>query len=317
MSPDAFSAFEPVLEQAGPGADPWGHARGETPCYRPDEALLGRLLSVPVSSGERSESGRFARGIDIWLAHELRRAGFAPDEVWPRATRPRVLPRDVALLLEKLPKQLAAQVRERLPSLGSVGPVDAKVLGRAYEKQVDVCLARWDRGPEILISTKAQQSSFGKNLPNRFEEAYGDAANLRARYPLAAVGFFFVQRATVITAEPEAFERTLDMMRKLRDDVGAGAGYTTTGLLLVDWDDPVDPARPPDLLDPAAPATATPVAAGTQVRVVSGAVPDDLGAGPFLAALIDRVLTVTPVQHHREVRERRERRRIAVADDES
>ena len=50
---------------------------------------------------------------------------------------------------------------------------------RAYEKPVDVVISRWDRGPEVLISTKAQLSSFGKNLPNRFEESYGDAGNLR------------------------------------------------------------------------------------------------------------------------------------------
>lgn len=293
MSTDAFSAYEPVLAQAPPGPDPWCHRFGEPPCYRPDEELLGRLLSVPVRSGERSESGRFAKGIDLWLATELRRAGFCADEVWPRATRPRVLPREVALLLDRLPKSLAAQVRERLPSMGSLAPVDAKVLGRAYEKQVDVCLARWDRGPELLISTKAQQSSFGKNLPNRFEEAYGDAANLRARYPLASVGFFFVQRATVIAREPEAFERTIDMMRKLRD-IGAGSGYTTTGLLLVDWDDPAGP--------------------GTTVRVVPEAVPDDVAAPQFLTALIDRVLAVTPVQHHVEVRRRRERRDIPVQE---
>lgn len=51
--------------------------------------------------------------------------------------------------------------------MAAVAPVDARVLGRAYEKQVDVVIARWDRGPELLISTKAQLSSFGKNLPNR------------------------------------------------------------------------------------------------------------------------------------------------------
>ena len=34
-------------------------------------------------------------------------------------------------------------------------------------------------------------SLIGKNLSNRFEEAYGDAGNLRSRYPLAAVGFFW------------------------------------------------------------------------------------------------------------------------------
>lgn len=284
---DAFSAFEPALREAG-RSDPWSHARGEKPCYEPDHDLLGRLLSIPVAAGDKSTTGRFAKAIDIWLAHELRRAGFGDDEVWPRETRPRVLPREIALLLERLPKALAAQVREALPGIPAIGPVDARVLGRAYEKQVDVCLARWERGPELLISTKAQSSSFGKNLPNRFEEAYGDAANLRARYPLAAVGFCFVQRATIVHQEPEAFERTLDMMRKLRD-IGAGSGYTTTGLILVDWDDEEN-----------------------AVRVTTEHVPADVAVPQFLAALIARVLEVTPVQHHIEVRRRRERREIPV-----
>src|SRR5690606_1385105 len=127
-----------------------------------------------------------------------RRAGFGIDEVWPRPAIPRILSRDIALLLEMLPLALSAQVRERVESLPAVGPSDAHFLGRAYQKQVDVAISRWDRGPELLISTKTQVSSFGKNLSNRFEEAYGDAGNLRSRYPLAAVGFFFVQRSSIL-----------------------------------------------------------------------------------------------------------------------
>ena len=292
---DAFSIFEPVL-RGTPARDPWRHARGEPPRYEPDAGLLAALLSRPVRLAERSESDRFVPGIDIWLAHELRRAGFGPDEIWPRPERPRVLPREVGLLLDALPRKLADEVAERLSRMGAVGPVRAKVLGRAYDKQVDVVLARRDRGPEILLSTKAQLSSFGKNLPNRFEEAYGDAANLRARYPLAAVGFFFVQRATVVTAEPAAYERTVDMMRKLRD-IGAGAGYTATGLLLVDWDEPAGP--------------------GTRVRVCGDLVPADVAAPQFLTAVVDFVLGVTPVQHHVEVRRRRERRDIPVPESDA
>jgi hypothetical protein len=170
--------------------------------------------------------------------------------------------------------------------------VDAKVLGRAYEKQVDVCIARWDRGPELLISTKAQLSSFGKNLPNRFEEAYGDAGNLRARYPLAAVGFLFVQRDSVRRDEPEAYERTVDMMRKLRD-IGAGSGYTSTALVLVDWDANAD--------------------GGSRVRVVHDVVPEDIAVPQFLTTLVDRVLEVTPVQYHVRVRALRERRDVEVS----
>lgn len=303
---DAFSPFDPML--AGTRVtSPWQHESGAAPVYAPDYRLLERLLGIPIAAGAKVVSGRFARAIDAWLGHELRRCGFGPDEVWPRPTRPRVLPRELALLLERLPAKLADEVRSRLPGLAGLAPTDARVLGRAYDKQVDVCVARWERGPELLVSTKAQLSSFGKNLPNRFEEAYGDAGNLRARYPLASVGFFFVQRATVRTEEPDAYERTVDMVRKLRD-VGAGYGYTATGLLLVDWDEPTagttDPGQAATLEDP------------PMVRVCHEGLPADVAAPQFLTALVDQVLAVTPVQYHVEVRRRRERRPIPVPDSD-
>ena len=166
--------------------------------------------------------------------------------------------------------------------MAAVAPVDARVLGRAYEKQVDVVIARWDRGPELLISTKAQLSSFGKNLPNRFEESYGDAGNLRGRYPLAAVGYFFVQRATIRTTEPDAFERSIDMIRKLRD-AGDSNGYTATSLLLVDWD--------------------TTRKEGAMVRPHPELVPGDVAPPQFFTTMIDRVLATTPVTYHVLVRD--------------
>lgn len=76
------------------------------------------------------------------MAHELRRAGFDPDDVWLRATRPRVLPRDVRVLMENLPKTLSTEINRRLPALTSVVPSDARFLGKAYVKQVDVAMAR-------------------------------------------------------------------------------------------------------------------------------------------------------------------------------
>ena len=291
---DAFSDFDALLG-GDLLTDPWEHGPNEPPRYAPDYRLLGELLSIPISAVQVSESGRFARAIDAWVAHELRRAGFGSDEVWPRATRPRVLPRDIAVLLDKLPRALAEEVERRLANLAAVGPVDARVLGRAYEKQVDVCIARWERGPELLISTKAQVSSFGKNLPNRFEEAYGDAGNLRGRYPLAAVGFLFVQRATILTQEPEAFERTIDMMRKLRD-TGDGDGYTATALILAEWDDPPG--------------------SGTAVRIREHEVPDDVATPQFFCALIRQVLTAAPVVHHVAVRESFERRNIPIREED-
>ena len=136
---------------------------------------------------------------------------------------PRVLPADVALLLDGLPenprgfKGFRSEVARRVQDASDVTPADARILGRAYDKQVDVCISRWKTGPELLISTKTQVSSFGKNLPNRFEEALGDAANLRERHPLAATGYLFVQRSTIRDDEPDAWERSKDMVRKLRE----------------------------------------------------------------------------------------------------
>lgn len=289
-SRDAFSDFDAILAGAST-ASPWQHHTPGAPEFVPDHDLLCRLLSVPLAAGDKSQSGRFAKAIDSWFAHELRRAGFGPDEVWPRASRPRVVSQDIMALLEKLPKNLAAEVRESIDSRG-LGAADARILGRAYVKQVDVAIARWDRGPELILSTKAMSSSFGKNLSNRFEEAYGDAANLRGRYPLAAVGFGFVQRGTIVRDEPGAFARTIDMMRKLRDR-GDGHGYTTTALVLVDWDDE-DPA-------------------GT-ARLVEEQVPDDLGVAQFMKTLIATILEATPIDEHVRVRELYENRFIPLEE---
>ncbi len=291
---DSFSPYDQVLDR--PLTNPWRYVDASTaPVYEPDFGLFGELLTVPVAAGAVSESGSFANGIDAWIAQEFRRAGFSADEVWPRPTRPRVLPRDIALLLEKLPGKQRTELARRVEDLASVAPVDARVLGRAYEKQVDVVIARWDRGPELLVSTKAQLSSFGKNLPNRFEESYGDAGNLRGRYPLAAVGYFFVQRATIVRQEPDAFERSIDMIRKLRD-LGDSNGYTATALLLVDW----DPGQETVVVEP-----------------LPELVPVDVRPAQFFTTLIDRLLTVTPVSYHVTVREQREHRDIPVeeADD--
>lgn len=284
---DSFTPFDQVLADAD-FDDPWIHRPGQTPRYGPDYALFESLLEIPVRNGSAPNTGALANAVDSWLAHELRRAGFEPDSVWPRPQRPRILPRDIAVLLDKLPRRLADDVRRHVTDMSAVAPTDAKILGRAYEKQVDVAIARWDRGPELLVSTKTQVSSFGKNLPNRFEEAYGDAGNLRTRYPLAAVGFFFVQRSTILENEPEAFERTVDMMRKLRDVAGSTNGYTATGLALVSWEDSTDPTVDVDL----------------------DRVPADVRPEQFLVRLIERVLEATSVTQHVEVRNRIARREL-------
>ncbi|SDH62365.1 hypothetical protein [Agrococcus jejuensis] len=292
MKKDSFSPFDDALAAADLG-DPWTHGRGQPPTYAPDYQLLARLLTIPVAAGKGWETGALANGVDSWLSHELRRSRFGVDEVWPRPTRPRVLPRDIALLLERLPKGLADDVRARVANMAAIAPTDAHILGRAYEKQVDVAIARWDRGPELLLSTKTQISSFGKNLSNRFEEAYGDAGNLRGRHPLAAVGFFFVQRATILRDEPEAFERTIDMMRKLRA-TDASNGYTATGLALIDWH-----------------------TSDGEVVVELDAVPEDVRPEQFMTKMVTRVLEGTAVSQHVAVRSLIERRNIPVREEDT
>ena len=69
---------------------------------------------------------------------------------------------------------------------GGVGS-SANVLGKNYVKQVDVVMSDWDTGPQLLISTKWMDSSFGKNAANRVEESCGDAKNFRHRYRRSAV----------------------------------------------------------------------------------------------------------------------------------
>lgn len=247
--------------------------------YLPDLDLLARILSVPVRAQATTQSGLLGKGLDAWFTHEFRRAGFDPDAVWPRAQDPRVLPTDLTALLEGLPAPLRRELERRLGRMRSVAPQDARILGRAYTKQVDVVMSSWQTGPELLLSTKSQSGSFGNNLANRFEEAYGDAGNLRARYPLAAVGFAFVVSAAIL-AEPTQVDKAVDMMLKLRDR-GDGNGYTTTTLICYE---PLP---------------------GGEVRLRPEVFPSELGPGPFMEAMIDTILQAAPSTRHGRVRELR------------
>lgn len=289
---DGFTDFEPLLAQPLP-VNPWTVTDDGGRAFVPDVDLLEGLLAVALRDGHVSQSGRLPKALDSWVAAELRRAGFAPDEVWPRATQPRVLPREVAGLLDRLPADLATRVQQLLLKHRSVAPAAAQVLGRAYVKQVDVVVAQWSRGPEVLVSTKCMVSSFGKNLANRFEESYGDAQNLRGRYPLASLGFLYLMRSTVL-AEPGSFERAVDMLRRLRESHRPGEPlYDATGLVLVEWDGD----------------------RSTGVRVVLEEVPHELRCENFFAPLIERVLARTPVTLHVPVRERRERRPLHLTEE--
>jgi hypothetical protein len=290
---ELWDAFGEVLA-ARPTASPWMHEADGIRRFEPDFEALASLISIPIEAGSESQTGRLAKAIDAWTANELRRAGFDADEVWPRLTKPRVLPRDLALYLRGLPSKERAAAEARVLANKTVAPSDARVLGRAYIKQVDVLIAQWSRGPELLVSTKSMVSSFRNNLPNRFEESYGDAKNLRGRYPLVSMGFLMLMRSTVAD-EPGTLDRVTDMLRKLRDDQDV---YDATCLVLADWADAPD-------FD------------GVVIR--QDLVPPDLSAGAFLAGLVDAVLARTPIDMHVSVRELREHRALALdeADEAS
>lgn len=286
---DVFDSFEDTIRQR-PNLEPWLDHGGAS-VFQADSELLAELIAIPVGEGRGSESGRLAKAIDAWVAAELRRAGFGEDEVWPRLTKPRVLPRDLALYLDGLPRREQDQARARVLRNKRVAPADAKVLGRAYVKQVDVLIAQWSRGPELLVSTKSMVSSFRNNLPNRFEEAYGDAKNLRGRYPLVALGFLFLLRSTV-KSEPGTLDRAVDMLGKLQQEDDA---YDAAALVVAEWED-------------------APSFAGVKIR--DDLVPPELRADRFIGVLTDAVLARTPVDMHVEVREKQQHRTLPLTEVE-
>ena len=140
---------------------------------------------------------------------------------------PRVVDRDVLRFIESLPKPQRAELIARLER-GSVSSASANILGKNYLKQVDVLMTSWQTGPELLISTKRMDSSFGKNAANRVEESYGDAKNLALRHPLAALGFMYSLRSTACTQERYHFDWLVDLLTKL----GRGTTPTTRALIV-------------------------------------------------------------------------------------
>ena len=296
MSGDANSVWEQfdALTQDF-GDSPWTESLGSR-VIKPDLELLRRLVAIPIEQNATIRSGLHAKAVDVWIAHELRRAGFGVDEVWPRASRPRVLPREVALVLASLPADLRATVAARvLKAPGGAVATDASVLGRAYNKQVDVVISQWSRGPELLISSKRMHSSLSNNAFNRIEESYGDAHNLRGRHPLAAIGYVLLIKGEAIRESPASAERLIDLVQKLGHDP---AGYDATAVVVADWDEP-------------------PTGTAATVSLVDEFVPAPLRIGPFLQVMVEAVLDRTPVDAHVRVRELRSGIDLAVAEDDS
>lgn len=159
-------------------------------------------------------------------------------------------------------------------------------------------MSHWSTGPELMISTKRMDSSFGKNAPNRIEEAYGDAKNLRLRHPLAAIGFFFGIRSTVFSQAPMTAEWIVDLMQKLsREDDAYGA----TCLLPMEYSEYEGGADHDDAGDQPVEAVLEHLPA---VTVREDLVPENVRTSVFLGRMIQQVLSATPVTHHVTVRER-------------
>lgn len=302
---DVFSQLDAILQDADLSASPWNDDE-----FIPDMDIARRLLEVPIKAGgvEKQQSGRLAKSLDAWVAHELRRAGFPGGSVWPRSERPRILPADLDKAgsaidaaeerlweFERSLQKYQQRAQEKglkgnAPSLRRLGPAlrkirkdlpgnsHAPVLGRFYVKQVDVVISSWERGPDVLVSGKTQLSSYLKNKNNRYEEAVGEGKNLRDRYPLASMGFAYLARSN-IGQEKGAFEYLRNQLARLRKPDGF---FDATMLLILDWDDEEKVLNP--VQDPT----------------------DTLTAPRFFADLVNAVLEYTPVGVHQGVREMKE-----------
>ena len=316
----AWAIFDRIVADAAPGGvhtNPWVKIGGK-PTFQPDFRVLRKLLGVPLHLDAPSTTGVPALALDVWMSYELRRAGFDVDAVWPRPTDPRIMPSAIAALLEALPQKERLLIEQRLRrSMKGVAGSSASVLGKHYMKQVDVVMSDWDTGPELLISTKRMDSSFGKNAANRVEESYGDAKNLRLRHPLAALGFVYGLRSTILSTEPDKAEWLIDLLGKLGPEDDA---YHAVALVMIDYDadvaeapeeavDSIEKAEPDtlfEIVDVATAAVDEALAALPNVVIRHDVVPPQLQPARFLEIMVNRVIETTPVTRHREARRRRQ-----------
>ncbi len=343
--PSAKSRAWPLFDAIVAGADgrqrnPWASDAGGDLRFCPDYATLEKLLAVPLLLSASSQSGVPALAIDVWVAYELRRAGLDPDAVWPREQAPRVVDRDVLRFIESLPKPQRAELIARLArGSGSVASASANILGKNYLKQVDVLMTSWQTGPELLISTKRMDSSFGKNAANRVEESYGDAKNLALRHPLAALGFVYSLRSTAYTQERYHFDWLVDLLTKLGREDDA---YDACALIVPEWEgievpdepDTVPEPEVPELFaapepedepglfeldlpappaDAPTPAQALPIDRLPTVRLRHDLVPDELSPARFFTEMLTIVLYNSTVAQHREARTLRDQARNTPA----
>ena len=333
----AWAIFDRIVADAAPGGlhtNPWTKDNDGALKYDPDYETLTRLLGVPLYLNAETTTGVPALALDVWVSYELRRAGFDADAVWPRPTAPRILPGPIVSLLEKVTSKerenLWKRLRAATPPTGAAAS-SANILGKNYVKQVDVVMANWAAGPELLISTKRMDSSFGKNAANRVEESYGDAKNLRLRHPLAALGFMYGLRSTIFEEAPDKAEWLIDLLQKLGREDDA---YHAVSLIIIEYGahlavnndtddagDGEDPLAEAGLTLPSEEPYADDVVEESEVEAALAnlpaviiqryRVPDNLQPGHFIGEMARRVIEATPVTHHREARFRRASARSA------
>jgi hypothetical protein len=273
---------------------------------------LSRVLALTDPADVRG--GSVATGLDLWAAATLRQAGLSgvrPYQAEPffvgtvaRMTQPffeRIddAVRGLAALdgqLGQLPAHEARQLRQSLRQLvghlrglrAEVERSTTAVLGESRRKQVNVFLAEWDRGLELLISTKTfalavDTKELVKNLPNRWEEFDGDLKNLRGRFSLAVIGALTVLPAVAMRGALPAF---VDMMTKLtapgRPWVNA---HDRATIIVADWD-----ARTDDVV---------PI---INDSVDESQLPAELQPVQFFDALLERLFQRAPVTEHAQAR---------------
>jgi hypothetical protein len=313
----AWPIFDAIVHAATlKTVNPWSGSNG----YEPDYATLQALLAVPLHLEANARSGVPALALDVWVAYELRRAGLDPDGVWPRGEAPRVVDRDVLKFIRAFPKHLREDLLDRLrdgTNTGGVATASANIMGKNYLKQVDVIMTSWQSGPELLISTKRMDSSFGKNAANRVEESYGDAKNLALRHPLAALGFVYSLRSTAYTEERRQFDWLVDLLVKLGREEDA---YDACTLIVPEWqgevpadDEEADAVIEPDdveIEDSEAEEAETDgvkseIAAMPTVSLRHDLVPDELSPARFFAVMLEIVLNNSTIAHHEHARELR------------
>lgn len=327
----AWAIYDRIVADAATASEhsnPWVREEDGTLSFEPDYDTLIKLLGVPLYLKAPTTTGVPALALDVWLSYELRRAGFDADATWPRPSAPRVLPGPIVSLLSKVTvkerEALWRRLRGKTPPTGAAAST-ANILGRNYLKQVDVVMSNWSSGPELLISTKRMDSSFGKNAANRVEESYGDAKNLHLRHPLAALGFVYGLRSTIFDESPDKAEWLIDLLQKLGREDDA---YHAVSLIVIEYgshlavetsdDDQGDGEDPlaeagvyaddetDDEIEEHVEQSEVEIALANlpPVRLRWERVPADLRPDRFISEMIRRVIDATPVNMHVEARHR-------------